>query len=221
MTRVRIKFCGITSLKDAEKAVTAGADALGFVFFRESPRYVKPNDAEAIIKNLPPFITAAGVFVNEDLGFIEECIEKCGLGAVQLHGDEDAKYYSRFKSLKFKGVKLIKAVRVKGRESLDLIEECPADAFLLDAYKSSVYGGTGTGFDRTLAVLAKEYCRRLIISGGLSPDNVYDVVKEIRPYGVDVSSGIESIPGKKNIELMEEFVREVRRAELGNLHKQE
>lgn len=211
--RVRVKFCGITSSGDGEKAVAAGADALGFVFFKESPRYIAPKDAERIIKDLPPFVSATGVFVNEDLGFIEECVERCGLVAVQLHGDEDVKYCLRFKSGKFKGIKLIKAIRVKDKESLNALEECPADAFLLDAYKSSVYGGTGKGFDRTLAVLAKEYERQLIISGGLNPDNVYDVIKEIGPYGVDVSSGIESSPGKKNVELMEEFIKQVRRAE--------
>jgi phosphoribosylanthranilate isomerase len=213
MTRVRTKFCGITSLDDAKKAVLTGVDALGFVFFKESPRYITPEDTGNIIKNIPPFIAAVGVFVNDDLGFIEECVERCGLNAVQLHGDEDVKYCARFKALKFRAVKLIKAVRVKDRESLSSIEECPADAILLDAYSSSVYGGTGKGFDRTLALLAKEYGRRLIISGGLDPDNVYDVIKEITPYAVDCSSGIESSPGKKNVELMEEFIKEVRRTE--------
>lgn len=213
MTKVRVKFCGITSMGDAEKAVLSGADALGFVFFKESPRYVSPKDAEVIINGIPPYISAVGVFVNEDPGFIEECIEVCGLNAVQLHGDEDVKYCSRFKGLRLKGIKLIKAIRVKDRDSLFSIEECPADAILLDAYSSSVYGGTGKGFDRSLALLAKEYGKQLIISGGLSPDNVYDIIKEVRPYGVDVSSGIESSPGKKNVELMEEFIKEVRRAE--------
>jgi phosphoribosylanthranilate isomerase len=210
---VRVKFCGITSLTDAGKAVSIGADALGFVFFKESPRYIAPKNVEIIVQALPPFVTSVGVFVNEDVGFIEECVERCGLDAVQLHGDEDIGYCLKFKSLKFKSVKLIKAIRIKDRESLGIIEECPADAFLLDTYKSSVYGGTGKGFDRTLAVLAKEYGRHIIISGGLNPDNVYDVIKEIKPYGVDVSSGIESNPGKKNVELMEEFIKEVRKAE--------
>lgn len=211
--RVRVKFCGITSAEDAKKGILAGADALGFVFFKESPRYVTQEYAEAIIKDIPPFVTSVGVFVNEDLGFIEECVERCGLDAVQLHGDEDVKYCLNFKGLKFKGVSLIKAIRIKDKESLRSIEDCPSDAILLDAYKSNVYGGTGKGFDRSLAVLAKEYGRRLIISGGLTPDNVYSVIKEISPYGVDVSSGVESKPGKKNMELMEEFIREVRRAE--------
>ncbi len=213
MKRVRVKFCGITSLDDAKKAVLAGADAIGFVFFEDSPRCVSPEFAEAAIKETPPFITSVGVFVNEKLGFIEECVEKCGLNAVQLHGDEDIKYCSNFKKLNLEGVKLIKAIRVKDKESIKSIEETPADAILLDAYKSGVYGGTGTGFDRSLALLAKEYGRHLIISGGLNPDNVRNVTKETKPYGVDVSSGVESSPGKKNVELMEEFIKQVRRAE--------
>ncbi|MBU4312465.1 MAG: phosphoribosylanthranilate isomerase [Candidatus Omnitrophica bacterium] len=213
MIRVRVKFCGITSAADAEKAVEAGADALGFVFFKESPRYVTPEDAERIIRDLPPFISKVGIFVNDDLAFIEECVTRRGLNTVQLHGDEDTRYCVAFKDMKLKGVSLIKAIRVKDRESLSLIEECPADAFLLDAYKSNVYGGTGKGFDRTLAIVAGEYCRRIIVAGGLTPDNVYDLIKETRPYAVDVSSGIESSPGRKNVELMEEFMGEVRRTE--------
>jgi len=211
--RVRVKFCGITSAEDANNAVLVGADAIGLVFFKDSPRYVSLEKAEVITRNIPPFITVVGIFVNEDLRFIEECVERLGLNAVQLHGDEDVEYCLKFKSLRFKGVKLIKAIRIKNRESLAFIENCPADAFLLDTYKSSAYGGTGQGFDRSIAVLAKEYNRRLIISGGLTPRNVYEAVKKITPYAVDVSSGIESSPGKKNIELMEQFMKEVNRAE--------
>ncbi|MFC1667524.1 phosphoribosylanthranilate isomerase [Candidatus Omnitrophota bacterium] len=213
MIRVRVKFCGIASSVDAEKAILAEPDALGFVFFKESPRYISVENAESIIKTIPPFIASVGIFVNEDLRFIEECVERCGLNVVQLHGDEDVKYCLRFKGLRFKGVKLVKAIRIKDKESLRSIEECPADAILLDTYISNVYGGTGKGFDRSLALLAKEYGRRLIISGGINPDNVYDIIKEVKPYGVDVSSGIESSPGKKNMELMEEFIKEVRRTE--------
>ena len=132
---------------------------------------------------------------------------------MQIHGDEDVKYCLKFKGLNLKGVKLIKGIRVKDRESLAAIENCHSDAIILDAYKKGLYGGTGEGFDHSLAVIAKEYGRNIIISGGLNPDNVYKIIKEVRPYGVDVSSGIESSSGKKNIELMERFIEEVRQAE--------
>ncbi len=215
MGKVRVKFCGITSAGDAEKAISTSPDALGFVFFKGSPRYVKPETAERIIKKMPPFISAVGVFVNEDIGVIEECVERCGLDVVQLHGDEDITYSLDLKRSRGNGVKLIKAFRVKDKKGLSSIEGYPADAFLLDTYRSYVYGGTGKGFDRALAILAKEYGRPIIVSGGLNTANVYDVIKEVRPYGVDVSSGIESGPGRKDIDLMERFIGEVRRAEQG------
>lgn len=211
--RVRVKFCGITSIGDRDNAIKAGVDAIGLVFFKDSPRFVSLEEAEIIVEDIPPFISAVGVFVNEDLGFIEECVERCVLNAVQINGDEDVKYCLKFKSLNLKGVKLIKGIRVKDRESLAAIEDCPADVILLDTYRKGLYGGTGQGFDRSLAIIAKEYGRNIIISGGLTPDNVYEIIKEVKPYGVDVSSGIESSPGDKNLELMEEFIEEVRRAE--------
>lgn len=211
--KVRVKFCGITSIKDRDSAIMAGADAIGLVFFKDSPRFVTLEEAGRIVKDIPPFISVAGVFVNEDLRFIEECVERCGLNAVQIHGDEDVKYCLKFKSLNLKGVKLIKAIRVKDRESLSEIENCPSDAIILDAYRKGLYGGTGQGFDRSLAIIAKEYGKNIIISGGLTPDNVCEIIKEVKPYGVDVSSGIESSPGNKNIELMERFIEEVRHAE--------
>jgi phosphoribosylanthranilate isomerase len=211
--RVRVKFCGITSIEGKDSAIMAGADAIGLVFFKDSSRFVALEKAERIARNVPPFVSVVGVFVNEDLGFIEECVERCGLNVVQLHGDEDVRYCLKFKSLELKGVKLIKSIRVKDRESLAAIENCVADAIILDAYKKGLYGGTGEGFDPSLAIIAKEYGKNIIISGGLNPDNVYNLIKEIKPYGVDVSSGIESLPASKNIELMEQFIEQVRLAE--------
>ena len=211
--RVRVKFCGITSVEDRDSAIIAGADAIGLVFFKDSPRFVTMEKAERIARDIPPFVSVVGVFVNEDLGFIEECVERCSLNAVQIHGDEDVRYCLKFKSLELKRVKLIKSIRVKDRESLAAIENCIADAIILDAYKKGLYGGTGEGFDRSLAIIAKEYGKNIIISGGLTTENVYNLIKEIKPYGVDVSSGIESLPGSKNIELMERFIEQVRLAE--------
>ena len=210
--RIRVKFCGITSIEDRDSAIISGADAIGIVFFKDSPRFVALEKAERITKNIPPFVSVTGVFVNEKLEFIEECVERCRLDTVQIHGDEDAKYCLDFKRGNLKNVKLIKSIRVKGRESLAEIENCPADAILLDSYKKDFYGGTGEAIDLSLAVIAKEYGKNIIMSGGLNPDNVYEVITKIKPYGVDVSSGIESSPGNKNIELMEEFMKEVARA---------
>ena len=212
--RVRVKFCGITSVEDRDNAIKAGADAIGIVFFKDSPRFVSLEKAERIVGDMPPFISVAGVFVNENLDFIEECVERCCLNVVQLHGDEDVQYCLRLKSLRLKGVKLIKGIRVKDKESLSAIENCPADAIMLDAYKKGLYGGTGQCFDHSLAVIAKEYGKNIIISGGLSPDNVYEIIKDVKPYGVDVSSGIEYRPGMKNVELMELFIEQVRQAEV-------
>ena len=211
--RIRVKFCGITSIEDRDSAIIAGADAIGLVFFKDSPRFVSLEKAESITRDVPPFMSAVGVFVNEDLEFIEECIERCNLNAVQLHGDEDADYCLKFRSRNFNGVKLIKSIRVKDKRSIASIENCPSDAILLDAYKKEIYGGTGESFDMSLAIIAKEYGKNIIMSGGLNPDNVYEIIKKVKPYGVDVSSGIESSPGRKNMELMEEFMKEVNRAE--------
>jgi phosphoribosylanthranilate isomerase len=211
--KIRVKFCGITSIEDRNRAIAAGADAIGIVFFKDSPRFVALEKAERIIKNIPPFVSAVGVFVNEKPEFIEECVERCSLDAVQIHGDEDTNYCLSLKRGNLKNVKLIKSIRVRDRESLVEIENCPADAIILDAYKKELYGGTGESFDRSLAIIAKEYGKSIIISGGLNHGNVREIVKEIKPYAVDVSSGIESSPGKKNIELMERFITEVRLAE--------
>ena len=159
--RIRVKFCGITSIEDRDSAIRAGADAIGLVFFKDSPRFVSLEKAERIAKDIPPFISVAGVFVNQNPEFIEECVERCSLNVVQMHGDEDADYCLKFKSRNFSGVKLIKSIRVKDRESLAIIENCPSDAILLDAYKKEFYGGTGEGFDLSLAIIAKEYGKKL------------------------------------------------------------
>lgn len=211
--KIWAKFCGITSIEDADSAASLRPDALGFVFFKKSPRFITLQKASRIIRNIPSSIDTVGVFVNEDLAFIKECAEKCSLRAVQLHGDEDTEYCQRFKDLGLKNVKTIKAIRVKDKKSLGSIERFPVDAVLLDAYSDDLYGGTGKRFNSDLALEAKKYGKPIIISGGLDPENVYDVITKVRPYGVDVSSGIESGPGKKDLDLMQKFMKEIRRAE--------
>ncbi|MDH5202653.1 MAG: phosphoribosylanthranilate isomerase [Nitrospirota bacterium] len=203
---VKVKICGITNLNDAVAAVDFGADALGFVFFKESPRYLSRNEAGAIIRSLPSFITTVGVFVNESTESIEEIIKFTGIDVVQLHGDElPAKCdLSR---------RIIKAIRVKSLESLDPLKNYTykVSAFLLDTYTPHKLGGTGQTFNWDIASDAKQF-GRIILAGGLTPDNIAEAVRHVRPYGVDVSSGIELEKGKKDHKKMKLFIERAKRA---------
>ena len=203
---VKVKICGITNLDDAMAAVDFGADALGFVFFKESPRYLPHNEAGAIIKALPPFITIVGVFVNESTERIEEIMNLTGIDVVQLHGDEPPETcnFSR---------RIIKAIRVKSLESLDPLKHYKdnVSAFLLDTYTPHILGGTGQAFNWDVASEAKQF-GRIILAGGLTPDNIAEAVRHVRPYGVDVSSGIESEKRKKDHKKMELFIERAKGA---------
>ena len=195
---VRVKICGITSSEDAGAAIAAGADALGFVFAK-SPRRVNANAAREIIKGLPPFISTVGVFVNGSTVEMIEIKEYCGLDILQLHGDEPEAVVDQL------GKRVIKAIRIA-----DTIPEefnhYPNATLLLDTYNPGIRGGTGESFDWNVAA-APARDRPIILAGGLSPDNVAEAVKIVNPYAVDVSSGVESIPGRKNYERMELFIR--------------
>ncbi len=203
----RVKICGITSRGDAEGAVEAGADALGFVFVSGTPRYVHPDRAASIIASLPPLVVAVGVFVDQPLEEVLAIAGACHLGAVQLHGAEPAAYARRLP------VRVIKAVRVREAESLDVLAGYPAQAFLLDSFVAGRAGGTGIPFPWTLAQAAKRH-GRIILSGGLRPETVAEAVRTVRPYGVDVSSGVERCPGEKDPEKVREFIAAVRHADL-------
>lgn len=198
----RIKICGITNLEDALQAVACGADALGFVFFEKSPRCVSPEQAREIISRLPPLVTTVGLFVNEDPQTIRDTAEFCQLDRVQLHGDESPD------DCVLPPLKVIKALRVKDAASLTQADEYPVD-LLLDAWSDQVYGGSGHCFDWQLA---RELAARrpIILAGGLRPDNVAEAVATIKPYAVDVSSGVELSPGRKDHEKVAEFIRRVR-----------
>ncbi len=202
----RVKICGIISAEDALAAVEAGADALGFVFVPGTPRLVHPETAERIVAGLPPFVTAVGVFVDQPLEEVLRIAARCNLQAVQLHGDEP-EAFSRGIPLK-----VIKAIRV--REALDLrpIATYPAHAFLLDAFVEGQAGGTGTPISWDLAVQAKGHAP-IILSGGLRPETVGLAVRRVRPYGVDVSSGVEMRPGRKDHQKVREFIAAVRQAD--------
>lgn len=201
--RVKVKVCGTTRLKDAQLAVEFGADAIGFIFYKKSPRCVTVKTAKEICSKLPPFVHRVGVFVNETADTINRIAERCGLDAVQLHGDESPAFCKKIKR------RVIKAVRVKDSGSLRGLSRYPVDGYLLDTYKEDQWGGTGKVFDWELAVRAKNY-GPVILAGGLNARNVKAAVKKVQPYGVDVSSGVEQSPGKKDPKKVKAFLKAVR-----------
>ena len=199
---VRVKICGITNLEDALAAVDAGVDALGFIF-SHSPRRISREKAVSIIRQIPPFIIIVGVFVNEDREKIEKTLKKCSLHTLQFHGDESPDYCRSFAP----SAKIIKAFPIRNKESLLALNCYSVDGYLLDTYSEGKMGGTGKTFNWDLACQAKEICSPIILSGGLSVDNVGEAINYVKPYGIDVSSGIESSPGKKDHYLMRKFIR--------------
>ncbi len=201
--RTRVKICGITRAEDAQAAIQAGADALGFVFYPPSPRHVEVAQAAAIIRSLPPFVTSVALFVNADRETIAEVVRETGIDLLQFHGNECPEYCAEH------GRPWIKAVRMK--EDIDL-EKTAADyaaarALLLDAYQPGVPGGTGAVFDweRIPAHLAG----RIILAGGLTPDNVADAIRQVKPWAVDVSGGVEAKKGIKDADRIQRFMRGV------------
>jgi phosphoribosylanthranilate isomerase len=203
MASIRIKICGITNLDDALCAVAAGADALGFVFYEKSPRYVLPEKVGQIVVQLPPFVTTVGLFVNADAETIRQTMWTAGLNVVQLHGDETAEDCS------LSPYQVIKAVRVKDADSLAGIDHYNVSALLLDAWNERQYGGTGEQFDWQLA---KQLTGRLplVLAGGLTLDNVAQAIRIVSPYAVDVSSGVEVRPGFKDHNKIRKFIQQVR-----------
>ena len=187
---LKVKICGITNIKDALTAIEYGADALGFVFYPKSPRAITPEAAKSIISLLPPFITTAGVFVNENMAYLEKTASYTGLDIIQLHGSEPPGYCVAAK-------KIIKAIRVKDIADIEPLKLYKTvSAFLLDAYSPDAFGGAGKVFNWEIAVAAKN-SGKIILAGGLTPDNIEKAVKTVQPYGVDVSTGVEG--GKKGI----------------------
>jgi phosphoribosylanthranilate isomerase len=202
---LKIKICGITNLDDALAAADAGADSLGFNFYKKSPRYIDPQKAAEIIAQLPPLIMPVGIFVNEHEDRIREIQQLTCILTVQLHGDESPEFCQRFAS------HVIKAFQVRDKESLKAMAHYRVGAFLLDSYREGVRGGTGTTFDWHLAVVAKTF-GRIILAGGLTPENVAEAVKLVQPYGVDVAGGVEKEKGIKDHAKLKKFITEVRRA---------
>ncbi len=205
MSTPRVKVCGITSIEDALAVVAAGGDALGFVFYEKSPRCVSAATVADIVAALPPFVTTVGLFVNAGSQVIRETMLAARLDVAQLHGDEqpDECCLSPWRT--------IKALRVKNADSLRGAENFPVSALLLDAWSDDAYGGTGHQFDWQL-IQQLNADRPVILAGGLTPENVATAVATVRPYGVDVSSGVELSPGRKDIDKVKKFIKQVRNA---------
>lgn len=199
---VKVKICGITNPDDAIHACECGADLIGFVFYKKSPRYIAPERAGLIIKRLPAPVEKVGVFVNESSETINRIVEDTGLTVVQLHGEETPEFTKEIK------VKVIKAIRVKNEDDISGMQKYSVSAFLLDSFTQS-YGGSGKTFNWEIAKEAKKY-GKIFLSGGLTPDNVADAISAVKPYGVDVSSGVESAPGKKDKNKVKEFLKKVK-----------
>jgi phosphoribosylanthranilate isomerase len=200
---VRVKICGITRLEDALHAVRSGADALGFVFHEASPRYLFPEQAASIVRALPPFVQAVGLFVNADSEYVNSTADQCRLDLVQLHGDEPPEYCDLIRR------RVIKAFRVKEFTSIEPIRNYRVAGFLLDAFSPKAYGGTGLTFNWEIALAAMKY-GPVILAGGLDPGNVRHAVEKVIPYGVDVSSGVETALGRKDPEKVTEFIRQAK-----------
>jgi phosphoribosylanthranilate isomerase len=202
---VRVKICGITNAKDAEMAAEAGADALGFIFVAGTPRYIDPDRATEIVHGLPPLVTPVAVFADHPVDDVQRVIDRCGFRTVQLHGSEAPEYCRRL------AVSVIKTFRVRPGEPPPPFEAYRVHAFLLDTFVEGKLGGTGRTFPLEVASSAKAF-GRVIIAGGLTPENVAQVIREVHPYAVDVSSGVESKPGRKDPRKVRDFVARVRAA---------
>lgn len=194
---MRVKICGITNLEDALMAVELGADALGFIF-ADSPRRIDKEKAREIISKLPPFITTIGVFVNERREVVEEIANECGLDALQFHGEETPDYCRQFKR------KVIKAFKIRTKEDLEGLRYYDVSAYLLDSPVR------GIPFDWDL-LTGFHSDKPVILAGGLNPDNVSSALSKFVPYAVDVSSGVEEYPGKKDREKIEKFMEVIKK----------
>lgn len=202
---LRVKICGITNIEDARHASACGADALGFVFYPGSPRFVNPDLVRKIIADLPPLVTTVGLFVNELPARIREMVEFCGLDTVQLHGDEEPGQCS------YPPCRVIKALRLREQMESSVFASYHVSALLLDAYVADRFGGTGQqcNWEQAALIAAQQ---RVILAGGLNPENVSEAVRQVRPYGVDVSSGVEKEPGQKAPDKVASFVRMAKEA---------
>ena len=201
---VKIKICGITNKEDALAAAQWGAEALGFIFYKKSPRDVSAYKAKKIIDALPPFVVPVGVFVNQKEGAVRDIVNFCGITTVQFHGDETPQYCQRFSRLK-----VIKAFRI--HEDFDwkiLNDYKTVSAYLFDTYSKEQYGGVGKSFNWQL-LPGREFTKPVILAGGLNPENISSAIEIFCPYAFDVSSGVEKSPGKKDPHLLKKIFERI------------
>jgi phosphoribosylanthranilate isomerase len=203
--RTRVKICGITRRQDAEFAVKSGADAIGLVFYEPSPRAVTMAQAAAITAQLPPFVSAVGLFVNATAEKVRQTLDEVPLSLLQFHGNESAEYCAQF------NMPYIKAVRMQTETDLIQADEhfAEASALLLDSYQQGVPGGTGQTFDWSMITAVS---KPLILAGGLTTENVAEAIRQVSPYAVDVSGGVEESKGLKSNNKISAFMREVANA---------
>ena len=198
--QTRVKICGITNLLDAETAIAAGADALGFILVPDTPRYITPDNASEIIRELPPFITTVGVFRNSEQIEVQTIAQECGITSIQLHGSETPKYCNQL------SLPVIKVIELQSENDLQPIEKYTVNACLVDKPKSI---STET-INLELAKKARTYTNRLILAGGLTPNNVADAIRCVKPYAVDVASGVEAEKRRKDPDKISAFMQAVR-----------
>ncbi|MCA1575629.1 MAG: phosphoribosylanthranilate isomerase [Acidobacteria bacterium] len=207
---VRVKICGITNLEDALASIEAGAHALGFNFYRQSPRYIEPTQARRIIEQLPAFVFTVGVFVNEPRAEqVERLAMEAHVQAVQLHGDESTSYCRELKRLF-----VIKALRVNNDFKPEQAAQYDAHAILLDGFSARAYGGAGQGFDWSIAMRTRPLVAKLFLAGGLNANNVGAAIASVQPYAVDACSALERVPGHKDLTRVRAFIQAARTADI-------
>lgn len=204
---VKVKICGITSVADGLAAAEAGADMIGLMFYERSPRHISFELATEISRSISPFVLKVGVFVNPEEDDVLRAISECGVNLLQFHGEETPEFCTRF------GVMSMKAFRVRDAGSLLALPDYPTDAYLLDAYSPDAHGGTGAKFNWDLALEAKQHGKPIFLAGGLTPENVGAAVRQVQPFAVDVSSGVESAPGKKDSAKVRAFIHAVQQSQ--------
>jgi len=197
----QVKICGVTSVEDAFMAAEAGADMIGLMFYDKSPRHISLPVAAEIAHAVPSLVLRVGVFVDPTEELVRSAIAECGLGLLQFHGNETSDFCTQF------GLMSVKAIRIRDESSLSALANYHTDAFLLDAYSAAAFGGTGEKFNWDLAVEAKKAGKPIILAGGLRPENVAAAATYVRPLAVDVSSGVESAPGKKDPDKVRAFIK--------------